>query len=152
MADIVAPEKRSKMMAGIRGKNTKPEMLVRRALFAKGLRFRLHRRDLPGTPDIVLPGRKVAIFVHGCFWHQHQGCRFAKMPASNKPFWEEKLRENIGRDRRNISRLLHNGWRVLIVWECLTRLKQDISQIGDDLISWIQSSEPFSELPLISLP
>jgi DNA mismatch endonuclease (patch repair protein) len=145
--DVVTPHQRSRMMAGIRGKNTKPEMLVRRALFAKGLRFRLHRRDLPGAPDIVLPGRRVAIFVHGCFWHQHQGCKYVKMPDSNNLFWQDKLGGNLRRDRKNINQLLQNGWRVLVVWECFTRMKQDISKLGEELSQWIQGTESFREIP-----
>ncbi|MDD5323429.1 MAG: hypothetical protein PHD43_23060 [Methylococcales bacterium] len=86
MTDIVSPEKRSRMMSGIRGKNTRPEVLVRKSIFAEGLRFRLHRKDLPDNPDIVLPQKQVIIFVHGCFWHQHPGCRFAKLPTSNSLF------------------------------------------------------------------
>jgi DNA mismatch endonuclease (patch repair protein) len=147
MTDVVTPQQRSRMMAGIRDKNTKPEILVRRALFAKGLRFRLHRRDLPGKPDIVLPGRRVAIFVHGCFWHQHQGCKYTKMPDSNKLFWKEKLGSNLERDRTNINQLLQNKWRVLIIWECFTRANQDISQLGEELATWVQGTESFTEMP-----
>jgi DNA mismatch endonuclease (patch repair protein) len=134
-------------MSGIRGKHTRPEQVIRKILFSAGYRFRLHRRDLPGVPDIVMPGRKVAIFVHGCFWHQHQECRFAKMPASNKEFWRKKLHGNIERDRRNIQHLLDNGWRVLVLWECLTKSKQHVSQLGEELTMWIQGSESFRELP-----
>ena len=108
-------------MSGIQARNTKPEIIVRRALFRAGFRFRLHRKDLPGTPDIVLPGRGVVIFVHGCFWHAHEGCRYAKMPSSRRDFWERKLSANASRDRRNRDALLAAGWRVLVVWECATR-------------------------------
>ena len=108
-------------MSGIRGKNTKPELLARRALFAAGYRFRLHRRDLPGAPDIVLPGRKVAVFAHGCFWHMHVGCKNAKLPSTRTEFWRGKLEGNVARDRRAIEALLADGWRVLTVWECATR-------------------------------
>src|SRR5690349_6902310 len=96
--DVVGPAARSRMMAGIRGKDTKPEMLVRRCLTAAGARYRLHRRDLPGAPDIALPGAKVAIFVHGCFWHVHCGCRFAATPATRPEFWRAKLQGNVERD------------------------------------------------------
>ena len=90
MVDIVSPAVRSRMMAGIQGKNTRPEVWVRKTLHAAGYRFRLHRRDLPGAPDIVLPGRKIAIFVHGCFWHMHGGCRLAKLPSTRTEFWQAK--------------------------------------------------------------
>ena len=105
MADVVSPAKRSQMMAGIKGKNSLPETLVRKALFAMGYRFRLHRRDLPGTPDIAMPGRKIAIFVHGCFWHAHQGCKYAKTPSTRTEFWISKLQANAARDRRNADAL-----------------------------------------------
>lgn len=108
-------------MASIRGKDTKPEMVVRRLLHAMGYRFRLHRRDLPGTPDIVLPGRQAVIFVHGCFWHRHSGCRLAAVPATRRDFWEAKIAANKARDRRAVAQLRRNGWRVAVVWECQTR-------------------------------
>lgn len=133
-------------MAGIRGKNTVPELAVRRALFAEGLRFRLHRKDLPGKPDIVLPGRKIAIFVHGCFWHQHTGCRYAKMPASNSEFWAEKLLANVERDHQAVSTLREAGWRVLTVWECSTRNKETKTPLRIALRTWIDGSCECSEL------
>lgn len=146
MADIVDPEKRSTMMAGIKGKGTKPEILVRRALFAEGLRFRLHRGDLPGAPDIVLPGRRVAIFVHGCFWHRHAGCRLAKLPSSNADFWRNKLDGNVKRDERAVVALQAAGWRVLVVWECATRGKA-AEGLTRQLLEWIRGSAPFGEIP-----
>ena len=108
-------------MSGIKGKDTKPEMLIRRILTTAGMRYRLHRRDLPGAPDIVLPGKKVAIFVHGCFWHVHQGCRYATVPATRPEFWKTKLQGNIERDEAASAKLNMLGWRVLLVWECSTR-------------------------------
>ncbi|MFY7925950.1 MAG: very short patch repair endonuclease [Aquidulcibacter sp.] len=108
-------------MANIRGKNTKPEIVVRRLLHKMGYRFRLHRKDLPGTPDIVFPGRKALIFVHGCFWHQHEGCRFAVVPATRRSFWQSKLSGNVSRDRRAVSALKRAGWRVSVIWECQTQ-------------------------------
>jgi DNA mismatch endonuclease Vsr len=114
-ADVSSTRRRN--MAAIRGKDTKPEMLVRRMLHALGYRFRLHRRDLPGRPDIVLPGRRKAIFVHGCFWHQH-GCPKSTLPQSRRQWWEAKLRGNVARDRRNEVALAAEGWEVLTVWEC----------------------------------
>ena len=116
MPDIVSSEKRSEMMSRIGGKNTKPEVLVRKALHAAGYRFRLHRKDLPGTPDIVLPGRRLAIFVNGCFWHGHQDCRLAKVPSTRTEFWAEKLRRNRERDQQAIDELRAKNWRVLVVW------------------------------------
>jgi DNA mismatch endonuclease (patch repair protein) len=129
------------MMSGIRGKNTKPEMLTRRALFAAGYRFRLHRRDLPGAPDIVLPGRSVAIFVHGCFWHMHAGCKNAKLPSTRSEFWRAKLEGNIERDQRAIEVLLSNGWRVLTVWECATREPAALAGLSESLSKWIEGSQ-----------
>ena len=118
MADIVDPETRSRMMAGIRGSNTKPEIALRKALHARGLRFRLHDKNLPGRPDIVLPKYRAVIFVNGCFWHRHEGCRYATMPATRSEFWKAKFRANVDRDKRNLNDLLEIGWRTLVVWEC----------------------------------
>jgi DNA mismatch endonuclease (patch repair protein) len=134
------------MMSGIRGKNTKPEIAARRALFAAGYRFRLHRRDLPGAPDIVLPGRRVAIFVHGCFWHMHSGCKNAKVPSTRSLFWRLKLQTNVERDRRAIESLVADGWRVLTVWECATRDSIALASLSRLLSAWIESSEPFGEI------
>jgi DNA mismatch endonuclease (patch repair protein) len=105
-------------MSGIRGRNTKPELLVRKALFAAGLRFRLHSSRLPGRPDIVLPRSRCAVFVHGCFWHRHPGCRFAYMPKSNTKFWRDKFETNVRRDEHVKAALRRAGWLVFTVWEC----------------------------------
>lgn len=118
--DIVSPQRRSAMMSGIRGQNTKPEMIVRRFAHRFGYRFRLHRRDLPGTPDLVFPGRRKVIFVHGCFWHRHSGCRFAYNPKSRADFWQAKFATNVARDARVQHELRTLGWDVLTVWECET--------------------------------
>lgn len=118
MADVVDRETRSRMMSGIRGRNTKPELVVRKYLHAAGMRFRLHDRSLPGAPDLVLPKYKTAVQVRGCFWHQHPGCKHAYMPKTNTAFWSEKLRGNMERDARNDAALKSLGWRVLVVWEC----------------------------------
>lgn len=108
-------------MAAIKGRNTKPEILVRQILHAHGFRFRLHRRDLPGRPDIVLPKYKTVVFVNGCFWHQHVGCKFATKPSSRAEFWEAKLTRNVARDFENTAKLAELGWRVIVVWECELR-------------------------------
>jgi len=135
-------------MSGIRGKNTRPEFAVRRALFALGYRFRLHRRDLPGAPDIVLPGGRIAIFVHGCFWHMHAGCRFSKLPSTRTQFWQLKLQGNAQRDLRDAEALSQAGWRVLVVWECATRDQASLARLGDDLSRWIESAESRGEIKL----
>ena len=118
MADIVDKKTRSRMMSGIRGRNTRPELAVRKALSAAGFRYRLHSRLLPGRPDIVLHASRQAIFVHGCFWHRHPGCRFAYTPKSNIRFWLDKFDSNVRRDKLARSALRKAGWRVLVVWEC----------------------------------
>ena len=118
--DVVDKARRSAMMAGIRGKDTRPEMRVRRTAHALGYRFRLHRRDLPGSPDLVFPGRRKVILVHGCYWHRHPGCRLAYEPKSNREFWLEKFKKNVARDRRVMTDLVAAGWDPLVVWECET--------------------------------
>jgi DNA mismatch endonuclease (patch repair protein) len=119
--DTVDQKTRSRMMAGIRGKNTKPEISVRRYLHAHGFRFRLHVGNLPGRPDIVLPKYKLCIFVHGCFWHQHQDCRFATIPKTRQDFWLAKFAANRTRDERVRRNLIEAGWRVLVIWECMLK-------------------------------
>lgn len=118
MPDVVTPEVRSRMMSGIRGRDTRPELVVRRALHARGLRFRLHGTDLPGHPDLVFPRFRAVVFVHGCFWHQHPGCRFAYRPKTRVEFWSSKLDSNVLRDERRTRELTEAGWRVFVVWEC----------------------------------
>lgn len=117
MADIVSKAKRSQMMSGIRGKDTKPEITVRQGLHARGYRFRLHRKDLPGKPDIVLPKYRAAIFVNGCFWHGHD-CHLFKWPKTREDFWREKICRNVQRDARKTQELHERGWRIAEVWEC----------------------------------
>jgi DNA mismatch endonuclease (patch repair protein) len=134
------------MMAGIKGKNTKPEMLVRKALFAAGYRFRLHRKDLSGSPDIVLPGRKVAIFVHGCFWHAHQRCRLAKLPTTRPDFWREKLGRNAARDAAAVNALRLQGWRVLVIWECFLRQQRELPEIAAAVSDWMAKGMDAGEL------
>ena len=111
-------EQRSRNMSAIKSKNTKPEITVRKLLHSMGYRFRLHRKDLPGSPDIVLPKYKTVIFVHGCFWHRHKNCKYASTPKTRQEFWEAKFRENINRDKLNQENLSSKGWKIIIVWEC----------------------------------
>jgi len=113
-------------MASIRGKNTKPEIIVRSLLHQIGYRFRLHRRDLPGCPDIVLPKYKKVIFVHGCFWHGHKNCQRSKRPTSNKIFWDEKLSKNIERDKKNQENIRNIGWNFLVLWQCEIKDKDSL--------------------------
>lgn len=125
MADVHTPEQRSYNMSRIRNKSTKPEELVRKYLFSKGYRYRKNDPRLPGKPDIVLPKYKTAIFVNGCFWHGHEGCRYFVWPKDNAEFWEAKISGNIERDQRTYTHLKKLGWRVVIIWEC--ELKKDIA-------------------------
>jgi DNA mismatch endonuclease (patch repair protein) len=121
MPDVHSREQRSRNMAAIKGKNTKPEMIVRRLAHKLGYRFRLHRRDLPGCPDLAFPSLRRVIFVHGCFWHMHD-CRYGcVVPRTNASFWQAKRRSNVDRDERQMAALRRDGWRVLVVWECETR-------------------------------
>lgn len=125
MTDTLTPEARSALMSRIRGKDTVPELYVRRLVHAMGYRYRLHRRDLPGTPDLVFAGRRKVIFMHGCFWHLHDdpNCKLARMPSSNQDYWKPKLERNRARDRENQRKLEALGWQVLVIWECQTRQK-----------------------------
>ena len=118
MVDIISEERRSWNMSRIRSKNTKPEMIVRSMLHRMGFRFRLHDRNLPGNPDIILPKHKTVIFVHGCFWHRHQRCKYTYTPKTRKEFWKKKFSDNTSRDRRNCAELRKLGWKVIVVWEC----------------------------------
>lgn len=129
MTDQISPEHRSWNMSRIKGRDTKPEMIVRSLLHRMGYRFRLHRKDLPGKPDIVLPKHKTVIFVHGCFWHRHQGCRFAYTPKSRVDFWNKKFDDNVKRDRRNQKELSSLGWKVITVWECQTTDIDELSEV-----------------------
>lgn len=144
--DVVSKEIRSRMMSGIKGKDTKPEIILRKALFAAGYRFRLHRKDLPGAPDVALPGRKIAIFAHGCFWHMHAGCKNAKLPATRREFWKAKLQGNVGRDLQAVEALQSIGWRVLTVWECGTRDANIVARLSALLSEWIEGSDEVGEI------
>ncbi|WP_297730310.1 very short patch repair endonuclease [uncultured Maricaulis sp.] len=136
MTDIVDRKTRSRMMAGIGGKDTKPELVLRRALHARGLRYRLHTKNLPGKPDIVLPKHKAVIFVHGCFWHRHPGCRYATTPATRAEFWAEKFRGNVERDARILADVRSAGWRTAVVWECALKAR-DVDAVADRLSGWL---------------
>ncbi len=118
MTDVYPPEKRSAVMRRVKGKDTTPELAVRKALTALGARYRLHRKDLPGKPDIVLPGRRLALFVHGCFWHGHDCARGARVPKQNRDYWLAKVGRNRARDAANHDTLAAQGWRVETIWEC----------------------------------
>ncbi|MCM1153217.1 MAG: very short patch repair endonuclease [Muribaculum sp.] len=118
MADVMTTEQRSRCMSHIKSKDTKPEMIVRRYIHAHGFRYGLHNPKLPGKPDIVLRRLKTVIFIHGCFWHGHNGCRYYRPSKSNIEFWETKITGNISRDKRNLKELNRLGWRVITVWEC----------------------------------
>ena len=121
MADTLSTEERSRLMSRIRGKDTKPELVVRCLLHAMGYRFRLHRSDLPGRPDIVLPRHGVCIFVHGCFWHLHSKCKDARIPKTRTAWWRKKLEGNATRDKHRAAALCQLGWRVVTIWECQTQ-------------------------------
>lgn len=122
-------------MARVRGKNTTPEMLVRRAAHALGYRFRLHPKQLPGRPDLVFPSRRKAIFVHGCFWHRHLGCRMASMPKTRAEFWSTKFEQNVRRDAAAIEALESTGWKVLVIWECETRDEAGLRRTLDKFLA-----------------
>lgn len=126
--DILTPEQRSERMSKVRGRDTKPEMLVRRLTHSVGYRYRLHRRGLPGSPDLVFPSRMKVIFVHGCFWHQHSGsgCKLSRLPKSKLDFWGPKLETNRERDERNLVLLAELGWDVLVIWECQTNNREQL--------------------------
>jgi DNA mismatch endonuclease (patch repair protein) len=119
--DKISPERRSENMQRIRSVGMKPEMIVRRSVYALGYRYRLHSKDLPGKPDLVFRQRRKAIFVHGCFWHQHQQCQDGRVPKSNRQYWRPKLTRNVKRDAENMAAMKAGGWRVLVVWECETK-------------------------------
>lgn len=121
MVDHLNPSDRSRNMAAVRGRDTNPELIVRRIVHGLGFRFRLHRKALPGTPDIVLPRLQKIIFVHGCFWHRHPKCHYASIPATRTEFWTEKLCANVERDKKSIHDLRQLGWRVMVVWQCELR-------------------------------
>ena len=128
-------------MAAVKGKDTKPEMIVRKYLFSRGLRFRVQVRKLPGTPDIVLPKYNTAIFVNGCFWHGHEGCKYFRLPKSNVEFWKEKIERNIERDKESMQALFDLGWKVVRVWECELRNKANREETLNKIYTSITSPD-----------
>jgi DNA mismatch endonuclease (patch repair protein) len=146
MSDVVSPRTRSRMMAGIRGKNTRPEWLIRSGLHALGFRYRLHNRKLPGKPDLVLSKYRAVIFIHGCFWHRH-GCHLFKWPATRPEFWRNKLDGNHAHDQKVRAQLREAGWRVCIVWECMLKGKQrDLAGTIGRIAAWLPTDTPLLEL------
>lgn len=142
MADVHSPGVRSKNMRAIKGRDTKPEQFLRKALHARGFRYRLHAKTLPGSPDIVLPRYHSVIFVHGCFWHRHD-CAYFKMPATRTEFWAEKISGNVRRDAAALAALETAGWRCLIVWECTLRKKGEaLDSLVDEIAEWLRIGLP----------
>ena len=142
LADTEVSEARSRMMAGIRGKNTKPELVIRSALHRRGFRFRLHQKNLPGKPDLVFPKHRAVILVHGCFWHGHD-CHLFKWPKTRQVFWRDKINSNIARDKKHLVALVEAGWRVATIWECAMkgRLRLPIDRLADDCAAWLYSTD-----------
>ena len=147
MVDTISPEHRSWNMSQIKGKNTKPELIVRSHLHKMGFRFRLHRRDLLGKPDIVLPKHRTVIFVHGCFWHGH-GCHLFKWPKTHAEFWRTKIQKNQDNDEKALETLADSGWRVIVVWECAIRGKERRvpEEVTSKIATWIRSRKLFLEI------
>jgi len=146
--DVLTPEQRRLVMSRIRGKNTKPEMLIRRGLHGRGLRYRLHGKGMPGKPDMVFPKYRTVVLVHGCFWHGH-GCSLFKWPKTRAAFWKSKIDGNMERDVQVLTALNADGWRVLVVWECALKGKQrrDLAEVLDQAEVFIRGSrKPFAEI------
>ncbi|NGO62444.1 DNA mismatch endonuclease Vsr [Rhizobium daejeonense] len=146
MMDIVDRQTRSRMMAGIRGKDTKPELALRRALHARGFRYRLHAKHVPGRPDLVFPKHHAVVFVHGCFWHRHNGCRYTSTPSTRPEFWQAKFEANVARDATVRAALLESGWRVATVWECALRKPDKVTVSAELLSAWLMSNETTIEI------
>lgn len=140
MTDIVDQQTRSRMMAGIKGKDTKPEVTLRGALHARGFRFRLHSRQILGQPDLVLLKHRAVVFVHGCFWHRHKGCRYTTKPSTRPEFWQAKFDANVARDSAVREMLLESGWRVATIWECALRKQDRIETTAALLAEWVEGS------------
>jgi len=147
MTDTLSPKQRSQLMAKVRSKDTAIEKKVRSLLHKRGYRFRKNVASLPGSPDIVLPKYKTAIFIHGCFWHGHSGCRKSHLPTIRKAFWEEKRRANLERDARKVSELIGSGWRVSVVWQCVLEKPKTLSSTINTLEDWINSESKQCEIP-----
>ena len=147
MTDVHSPETRSRNMAAIRAANTRPELLLRRALFAQGFRYKLHDKRLPGQPDLVFPKYRALVFVHGCFFHGHE-CAAFRWPSTRQEFWRSKIEGNRARDGRTVGRLQDAGWRVMTVWECALRGRHrlQLSQVITRISAWLQSNEPQGEI------
>ena len=148
MADIVDTSTRSRMMSNIRSRDTKPEMLLRTSLHARGFRYKLHGVSLPGRPDLVFPGRRAVCFVHGCFWHRHRNCRFTTTPGTRTDFWLTKFAGNVERDNRNVAKLRAAGWRVCIVWGCSLR-RRNFPETLQKVERWLCSEQDFMELEVL---
>jgi DNA mismatch endonuclease (patch repair protein) len=150
MTDVHTLEQRTYNMSRIKSKNTRPELEIRKLLYKRGFRYRLHRKELPGKPDLVFPKHKAVIFINGCFWHHHD-CRLFKIPETRKAWWEKKLTKNKKRDKKNLSHLLHNGWRVMVIWECSFRGKKKIDsdkilQIVGIISKWLKGNRALKEI------
>ncbi len=146
MSDIVDENTRSRMMAGIRGANTRPELAIRKALHARGFRYRLHVKGLAGRPDFILPKHRAAVFVHGCFWHRHEECRYATTPSTRREFWLTKFEANVKRDINARNSLLESGWRIATVWECALRKPEQVATTTDRLTTWLLSDAILIEI------
>jgi DNA mismatch endonuclease (patch repair protein) len=146
--DTVDKKTRSRIMASVGQRNTGPEMQLRRVLHRMGLRYRLHDRSLPGSPDLVFPRFRAVVFVHGCFWHVHEGCKFATKPASRKKFWSDKFQANRNRDKRNYDALVASSWRVLVVWQCAIKAMRNngIEDLGTAVVNWLKSDNRYGEI------
>ena len=145
--DTVDKQTRSRMMANIKGKNTKPEITVRSLLHRQGFRFRLHDKSLPGKPDLVLKKYKAVIFVHGCYWHRHEHCKLASTPKQNQEFWIKKFTENLRRDGEVYYQLKVLGWRTAVIWECAIRDKKNLADYIKTLTLWLNSECEYLEIP-----
>lgn len=147
MVDVVSPETRSRMMSGIRGKDTIPELIVRKALHSMGFRYRLHAKELPGKPDIVLPKYSAVVFVHGCFWHGHS-CPLFKMPSTRPEFWRDKISRNCSNDARAFAALRADGWRVAVIWECALKGKNEkgVADVAGRVAGWLHGTDAAIEV------
>ena len=151
MADVMTPEQRSRCMAAIKGKDTKPELIVRKYLFSRGLRYRVNNRKLPGSPDIVLKKYKTVVFIDGCFWHGHEGCKYYRLPKTNVDFWRHKIAMNIARDYANSVDLRLSGWKVIRVWECdiKTKVKREatLESLYQEIVGTEHKSNTYESSP-----